>query len=68
MTDKAEYRIAACRHEKWAGRRVQERVVHWSESPNLIQIMANLIGKQHEDQVSAELGRQNTQPATLPWA
>jgi hypothetical protein len=66
VTDNAEYRH----------RSVSAREVGWQTCPGVlfigaslrirIQVMASLIGKQHEVRVSAELGRAGSPRTTLP--
>jgi hypothetical protein len=66
VTDKAEYRT----------RSVSAREVGWQTCPGVlfigtgfrirIQVMASLIGRQHEVQVSAELGEGRVPTITLP--
>jgi len=66
VTDKAEYRT----------RSVSAREVGWQKCPGVlfigtgfrirIQVMASLIGRQHEVQVSAELGEAECQPLHYP--
>ncbi len=59
VTDKAEYRTRSVLAREVGWQTCPGALFHWSSLRIRIQVMTTLIGKQHEVQVSAELGRQS---------
>jgi len=59
VTDKAEYRTRSVLAREVGWQTCPGALFHWSSLRIRIQVMTTLIGKQHEVQVSAELGRES---------